>query len=105
MLSNLSPRASNAAASSGDNVKSTGVDGRAVVAVFDAVIAASAAGGDASEGSPVGAAGGDASEGSLAGAAGGDAREGSPAGAAGAAGGDAREGWSAGAAGAAGGDA
>ncbi|HXO90597.1 MAG TPA: hypothetical protein VN849_07380, partial [Stellaceae bacterium] len=84
MLSNLSPRASNAAASSGDNVKSTGVDGRAVVAVFDAVIAASAAGGDASEGSPVGAAGGDAREGSPAGAAGGDASEGSPAGAAGA---------------------
>src|SRR3984893_15003173 len=94
MLSNLSPRASNAAASSGDNVKSTGTTGPSVVAGFDAVIAASAAGGDASEGSPVGAAGGDAREGSPAGAAGGDASEGSLAGAAG---GDAREGWSAGA--------
>src|SRR5438552_6552927 len=89
MLSNLSPCASNAAASSG-------IVGRVVVSAFDAVVAtiasrgaasegslAAAAGGAASEGSLAAAAGGAASEGSLAAAAGGAAGEGSPAGAAG----------------------
>src|SRR6266446_8156631 len=63
MLSNLSPRANNAAASSADNLKSTDVDGRAVVSASDAVVVATAAGGAASAASPAGGAGGIASAG------------------------------------------
>src|SRR5437660_9283585 len=102
MLSNPSPRASNAAASSADNLKSGGVVGQVVVSAFDALVATGVGVGGAGEdrlpgpvgegspagvaieGSPAGAVGGDAArEDSPAGAAGGAASEGLPAGAAG----------------------
>src|SRR5262249_42429137 len=83
MLSSLSPRASNAAASSADILKSLGVVGRLVVSAVDAVVATTAAGGELTEGSFAGAAGRAASTGSTAGAAGRAASTGSTAGAAG----------------------
>src|SRR3984893_13478390 len=84
MLSNLSPRASKATASSAVSLNSTGVIGRVVVSAFGAVVATTtAAGGAASKGSPAGPAGDAASEGAPAGPAGGAASEGSPAGPAG----------------------
>src|SRR5438876_4961732 len=81
MLSNLSPRASNAAASSG-------IVGRVVVSAFDAVVATIASRGATSEGSLAAAAGGAAGDGSPAGAVGGAAGDGSPAGAVGGAAGE-----------------
>src|SRR5438105_4920724 len=75
MLSNPSPRASNAAVSSADNLKSGGVAGQVVVSAFDALVATGVGVGGAGEdrlpgpaggGSPADAAGGAASEGSSA---------------------------------------
>src|ERR1700724_1542513 len=77
MLSNLSPRASKATASSAVSLNSTGVVGRVVVSAFGAVVATTtAAGGAASKGAPAGPAGGAAGEGSPAGPAGGAASNG-----------------------------